>query len=63
METRYRIKNTNTGSTAMTLALGSAFNAGSTTLSTVAAGKRAYLTFQYDADNSMWDLTGFVNGL
>jgi hypothetical protein len=63
METRYRIKNTNSGSTGMTLSLGSAFNAGSTTLSTVAAGKRAYLTFQYDADNSMWDLTGFVNGL
>jgi hypothetical protein len=63
METRYRIKNTNAGSTGMTLAFGSVFNAGSTTLSTVAAGKRAYLTFQFDADNSMWDLTGFVNGL
>jgi hypothetical protein len=63
MEARYRIKNTNSGSTAMTLSLGSSFNAGSTTLSTVAAGKRAYLTFQYDADNSMWDMTGFINGL
>jgi hypothetical protein len=47
----------------MTLSLGSVFNAGSTTLSTVAAGKRVYLTFQYDADNSKWDLTGFINGL
>jgi hypothetical protein len=63
METRYRIKNTNSGSTAMTLSLGSNFNVGSTTLSTIAAGKRAYLTFAYDADNSKWDLMGYVNGL
>jgi hypothetical protein len=63
METRYRIKNTNSGSTALTLSLGSNFNIGSTTLSTIAAGKRAYLTFAYDADNSKWDLMGYTSGL
>jgi hypothetical protein len=60
---RLRIKNTNSGSTSMSLALGSSYNAGSTTLSTLAAGKRAYLEFCYDADNSKWDLTGYTTGL
>jgi hypothetical protein len=60
---KFRIKNTNSGSTAMALSLNSAYNAGSTSLGTIAAGKRAYLTFVYDADNSKWDLTGYTNGL
>jgi len=60
---RLRIKNANSGSTTMTLAVGSAYNTGSTTLSALAAGKRAYLEFCYDGDNSKWDLTGYVTGL
>jgi hypothetical protein len=63
METRYRIKNTNASSTAMTLAFGTNFNLGGTSVGTIAAGKRAFLSFQYDADNSKWDLTGYTNGL
>jgi hypothetical protein len=58
-----RIKNTNASSTAMTLAFGTAFNLGGTSVGTIAAGKRAYLTFQFDADNSKWDLTGYTNAL
>ncbi len=59
----FRLKNTNSGSTAMTLSLNAAYNVGSTTVGTIAAGKRAYLSFVYDTDNSKWDLTGFSNGL
>jgi hypothetical protein len=59
----FRVKNTNSGSTAMTLSLNAAYNVGSTTVGTIAAGKRAYLSFVYDTDNSKWDLTGFSNGL
>jgi hypothetical protein len=47
----------------MTLALNSAYNAGLNSIGTIAAGKRAYLTFVYDGDNSKWDLTGYSNGL
>jgi hypothetical protein len=60
---RLRIKNTNSGSTAMTLAFGTAYNTAAFTVSTIAAGKRAYLDFIYDADNSKWDLTGYVSGI
>jgi hypothetical protein len=47
----------------MTLSLNSIYNVGATGVGTIAAGKRAYLTFVYDADNSKWDLTNYVNGL
>jgi len=60
---RLRIKNTNSGTTSMTLSPGSTYNLGSTTLSALAAGKRAYLEFCYDGDNSKWDLTGYTTGL
>jgi Protein of unknown function (DUF1565) len=60
---RLRIKNTNSSSTAMTLAFGTTFNNGAFSISTIAAGKRAYLDFIYDADNSKWDLTGYVSGI
>jgi hypothetical protein len=60
---KFRIKNTNSGSTAMTLSMNSVYNAGSASVGTIPAGKRAYLSFVYDTDNSKWDLTGYSNGL
>lgn len=60
---RLRIKNTNASSTAMTLAFGTTYNTAAFSLSTIAAGKRAYLDFIYDGDNSKWDLTGYVTGI
>lgn len=60
---KFRIRNSNSGSTAMTLALNAAYNVGSTSIGTIGAGKRAYLTFVYDGDNSKWDLTSYNNGL
>jgi hypothetical protein len=60
---RLRIKNTNASSTAMTLAFGTGYDTSAFTVGTIAAGKKAYLDFTYDADNSKWDLTGFVNGV
>jgi hypothetical protein len=62
-QTTLRVKNTNSGSTAMTLNFNSAYNASAFTLGTIAAGKRAYFDFVYDADNGKWDLTGYVNGV
>ena len=58
-----RIKNTNASSTAMTLAFGTTYNNGAFSISMIAAGKRAYLDYIYDADNSKWDLTGYVSGI
>ncbi|MGD0462179.1 MAG: DUF1565 domain-containing protein [Tepidisphaeraceae bacterium] len=58
-----RIKNTNSGSTAMILSFAAGYDLGSSSAGTIAAGKKAYLTFQYDQDNSKWDLTGYANGL
>ena len=60
---RLRVKNTNSGSTAMTLSFNSAYNNAGFSVTTIAAGKRAYFDFTYDADNAKWDLTGYVNGL
>jgi hypothetical protein len=58
-----RIKNTNSGSTAMTLSLNSIYNVGGASVGTIAAGKRAYLDVSFDADNSKWDLIGMTSGL
>jgi hypothetical protein len=63
IKSRLRIKNTNSGSTAMTLSFNGAYNNAAFAIGTIAAGKRAYFDFVYDADNSRWDLTGYVNGL
>ncbi|MGD0771120.1 MAG: hypothetical protein ABSB42_23285 [Tepidisphaeraceae bacterium] len=60
---RIRIKNVNAGSTAMTLSFDPTYNIGAITIGTIAAGKRAYFDFTYDADNAKWDLIGYVNGL
>ena len=49
---RLRIKNTNSGSTAMTLLFGTSYNNAAFTVGTISAGKRAYLDFIYDGDNS-----------
>jgi hypothetical protein len=45
---RLRIKNTNAGSTSMTLAFGTTYNTAAFSISTITAGKRAYLDFIYD---------------
>jgi hypothetical protein len=58
-----RIKNTNASSTAMTLAFGSTYDTSAFTVATIAAGKKAYLDFVYDADTSKWDLRGYSNGI
>lgn len=62
-EIKFRIKNTNASSTAMTIALGTTYNLGATSLSTIAAGKTAYIGFTYNAVNSKWDLSGYSTGL
>jgi len=63
MKSRLRIKNTNSGSTAMTLSFNGAYNNAGFTIGTIAAGRRAFFDFVYDADNGEWDLSGYVNGL
>ena len=56
-----RIKSTS--GTITTLSFDSVFDTSGFTVATVAAGKRAYFDFIYDADNSKWDLVNYVNGV
>jgi hypothetical protein len=56
-----RITNTNSGSTVMVLALGTAYNLFGATLGTIAAGNEAYLRLAYNASTSKWDVLGFNN--
>jgi hypothetical protein len=58
-----RIKNSNAGSTAMTLSFNSIYDTSAFTVPTIAAGKKTYLDFCYDSDNSKWDLTGLASGI
>ncbi len=55
-EITLRIKNSNAASTAMTLALASAYDAGGWLIPSIAPGASLYLTFRYDAGDSQWDL-------
>lgn len=60
---RFGLRIKNTGGGAMTLSPDSIYNTTGFSLVTIAAGKRAYLEFCYDLDNSKWDLVGYVSGL
>lgn len=58
-----RIKNTNGGSTAMTLSFNAIFNKGALTVNTVAVGKKDYFGFVYDSTASKWDLLAYLQNL
>jgi hypothetical protein len=57
-----RIKNTNAGSTAMTISFNAIFNKGGLTVNTVAVGKTDFFGFIYDSTASKWDVLAYQQG-